>query len=113
MQPSVWAAALWAPCWKLSKGQIQGRGDGVGVFHPYGNTYPLLEIYRSVLGTAMLNYHHWTATVSYQMQRCEFDSALKLSTQKLHLILVFGGSLPHDLRGVISPFYALFFLAIR
>lgn len=61
----------------------------------------------------MLSYHRWTATVSYHMQRCEFDSALKRSTRKLHLILVFGFSLPHELRGVITPFYASFSLALR
>lgn len=109
---SVWAAALWALCWKIGKGQIQG-GDGIGVFHSHGTVYPLLEIYRSASGTAMLNYHQWTATVSYQLQRCEFGSALKLGTQKLHLILVFGISLPRDLRGVVSPFYASFSLAVR
>lgn len=36
----------------------------------------LLEIYTGILGTTLLNYHRWTGTVSYQMQRCEFDSAL-------------------------------------
>lgn len=103
---------LWALCWKVSEGQMQGGGDGIGVFHPHGTTYPLLEIYKSVSETAMLNYHHGTEAVSYQRQRYEFGSALKLSTQKLHLILVPGISVPNDVR-VVSPFYASFSLAVR
>lgn len=49
---------------------MQAEGDGIGVFHfhSHSTTYPLPEIYKSVWGSAMLNYHHWTATVSYQMQ---------------------------------------------
>lgn len=73
----------------------------------------LLEIYTSIIGATMLNYRHWTTTVSYQTQRCEFDRALDWNTQNLHLMLVFDISLPADLRAAISLFYVSFSLAVR
>lgn len=72
---------FWGLYWKICKGQIWAGGNDIGVFH---DTVPLmlhlLESYASILRTTMLNSSHWTGTVSCQMQRYEFDSALDWNT---------------------------------